>query len=192
MKSAVVLCLIVVVIFMASACKQNHTPKPRGYFRIDLPEKEYQQLNLGYPYNFEHPKYVAIEPDSTGTTEPYWINIDYKKLNGKIHISYKPVNDNLYALLEDSRKFAYKHAIKADAINERLFQSPDNNVTGILYEIKGNAASPMQFFATDSLKHFIRGSVYFNAVPNKDSLAPVISFVHKDVIRLMETLKWSN
>ena len=63
---------------------------------------------------------------------------------------------------------------------------------GIMYEIKGNAASPFQFFATDSTKHFLRGSMYFNVYPNKDSLAPVFDFVQSDIKHLIETIKWKD
>jgi gliding motility-associated lipoprotein GldD len=66
----------------------------------------------------------------------------------------------------------------------------ERNVIAVLFEIKGNAATPYQFFATDSTTHFLRGSLYFNVYPNKDSLAPVVDFVKKDIFRLIETLEW--
>ena len=92
--------------------------------------------------------------------------------------------------MEDSRKLAYKHSIKADAIGERFFQNDEHHVYGILYEIKGNAASPLQFAITDSTRHFLRGALYFNSIPNKDSLAPVIDFIKEDMMQLMETVSW--
>ena len=45
-----------------------------------------------------------------------------------------------------------------------------------MYDLKGNTASSLQFFVTDSTRNFLRGSLYFNAEPNKDSLAPVMDF----------------
>ena len=187
-----VLSVLVIIVMGFGACKQHHTPKPRGYFRINFPEKEYAIFNGTYPYQFEYPKYASIVADTSENAEKYWLNVSFKDLNGQIHISYKSIDNNFNQLMEDSRKLAYKLTIKADAINERMFYDETNRVTGVLYEIKGNAASPMQFFATDSLNHFIRGSLYFNAIPNQDSLAPVINFVHQDVIRLMETIRWNN
>ncbi len=181
----------VVVVIVGTACRQKTTPKPRGYFRIDLPKKDYQTLREAFPYQFEYPGYAIALPDTSSNAEKYWMNIVFPELNGQLHISYKPVGANFNELMEDSRKLAYKHTIKADAINERMFYDEKKRVTGVLYEIKGNAASPLQFFATDSLKHFIRGSMYFNAKPNQDSLAPVIRFVEEDVIHLMETIQWN-
>jgi gliding motility-associated lipoprotein GldD len=183
---------IMVMVVISSACKQKSTPKPRGYFRIAFPEKSYQVFDQKYPYQFEYPAYAIAQADTSANAEDYWLNIVFTDLNGQLHISYKPVGNHFNELIEDSRKLAYKHTIKADAINERMFYDEAKHVTGVLYEIKGNAASPLQFFATDSIKHFIRGSLYFNAKPNQDSLAPVINFVQDDVIRLMETLEWAN
>jgi gliding motility-associated lipoprotein GldD len=60
----------------------------------------------------------------------------------------------------------------------------------MLFDIKGDAASPLQFLATDSARHFLRGSLYFYARPNRDSLAPVIDYIKTDVVHLIETLEW--
>ncbi|GAI68580.1 unnamed protein product, partial [marine sediment metagenome] len=40
-------------------------------------------------------------------------------------------------LLEDSHTLAYKHTIKAQAIQEKLFVDETRKVYGIMYEIKG-------------------------------------------------------
>jgi hypothetical protein len=45
---------------------------------------------------------------------------------------------------------------------------------------------------TDSTKHYLRGSLYFDAEPNPDSLAPVVEFFRNDIIHLIETLKWKD
>jgi len=180
---------LTILVFL-SACKHHFTPKPKGYFRISFPKHKYKTLEDIYPYTFDVPDYVTVAVDKQLNAEPYWINLDYPLYNGKIHISYKKIEDNLNMVIEDSRKLAYKHSIKADAIGEKLFIKPDKKVYGILYDIKGNAASSVQFFLTDSIKNFLRGALYFNSVPNKDSLAPVISFVKEDVIHLMETFEW--
>ncbi len=181
----------IIGLIILSGCKRKYTPKPRGYFRIDLPEKEYQKLDSFYPYKFEYPEYAIIKRDSSSVSEKYWINIEYPDLNGKIHISYKAINNNnLSQILEDTRKLVYKHTIKADAINEKMFIKPEKKVYGILYEIEGNAASSMQFFLTDSTNHYLRGALYFNVEPNKDSLAPVLDFVKEDIIVLIESFEW--
>jgi gliding motility-associated lipoprotein GldD len=165
-------------------------PKPKGYFRVDFPAKEYQQYRSDAPYSFEYPIYGKVVKDTERIAEPYWNNIEFEKFNCKIHLSYKAVKNNVSGYIEDAHTLAYKHTIKADAINEELFSDGKRKVYGILYDIEGNAASSVQFFVTDSSKHFLRGALYFESVPNKDSLAPSIAFFRKDIVHLIETLNW--
>jgi len=178
------------LMLLVPACQPSYTPKPRGYIRIDFPAKEYVLFDSVCPYTFEYPSYGKIVPDTDYNTEPCWINIEFPDFNGTIHISYKDVNQNLNEFIEDSRELTYKHTIKADAIKETVYTNPEQKVHGILYDIKGNAASSIQFYLTDSNTHFLRGSLYFNVQPDKDSLAPVISFFREDIIHLVESFAW--
>ena len=180
----------IILILILISCSESYTPKPRGYFRITLPEKNYIKFENKGPYSFEIPEYSFVQIDSSKFTEKWWLNIVLPSMKGKIHISYKKVNNNLNKYIEDARSLAYKHTVKAEAINEDFFVNKDEKAYGVLYEIKGNVASSYQFFVTDSTNHFLRGALYFNVYPNKDSLAPVLKFVKKDIIRLMETVKW--
>lgn len=184
---------IVALAFLLAAsagCKKSYTPKPRGYFRIEFPEKKYVKFDTTYPYLFEYPAYAKIIEDKSLNTEPYWINVVFPEFKGKIHISYKSLNNNIDQMTEDSRNFAYKHTVKADAINERSFFNPEKKVYGIFYQIKGDAASSVQFYVTDSVSNFLRGSLYFDVIPNKDSLAPVTEFIAQDILQLMESFEW--
>ncbi len=171
-------------------CNSTPIPKPRGYFRLEFPEKQYKSFDSIFPYKFYYPVYGKVIMDNQGGAEKYWINIDFPRYKARIHISYKSVNGNIDNLIEDVRTLAYKHTIKADAINEKVFSNPERKVYGILYDIKGNAASSYQFYVTDSAKHFLRGALYFNVHPNKDSLSPAIDFFGKDMRYLIESLEW--
>ena len=174
-----------------TGCDQDYTPKPRGYFRIDFPEKAYTKFDTTYPYSFEYPVYAKIVPDKRPTSEPYWMNIDFPHYQGTIHISYKPVNENLTEFLDDSRAFVVKHIPKADAIEDSLIYRPEDRVFGLIYYINGTqAASPCQFFVTDSSSGFLRGALYFNVPPNNDSLAPVIDYILEDIRHMLKTFKW--
>jgi len=184
---------------MLSSCGDDvFTPKPRGYFKIQFPDKKYQQFQQnGYPYQFEYPVYAHVDKDSVffdGATEnPWWINIISDSLNATVYLSYKEINPSqpLAKLIDDSYKMSHYHSKRANYINEdHVFHTP-NHVHGLYYEVGGNAASALQFFATDSQKHFIRGALYFNTTPNVDSLAPLNAFMHKDVEHLVQTLQWT-
>lgn len=188
---------LLTVLFLFAACQQQgFTPKPRGYFRIDFPERQYRLFDSpGYPYTFEYPVYANVVKDSLFFGEdpenPWWINLDFPEFNGKIYMSYKVIGkkNSLDKLVNDAFKLSYKHTVKAESIEEEAIATP-NGVTGLYYQVAGNAASAKQFYATDSSNHFLRGALYFYAQPNADSLAPVHRFVEEDIRHLVNTLKW--
>jgi len=185
------LCLAFLLILLTGiSCRESYTPKPRGFLRIEFPDKEYTRFDSTCPFTFEYPVYSEVLPDNDYYSEPCWLNIDFPSFKGMIHMSYKEVRGNLYQYMEDSRSLAYKHTIKADAIKETVYSDPGARVHGILYDIKGDAASSLQFYLTDSNSHFLRGSLYFNVEPDKDSLAPVISYFREDIIHLIESFEW--
>jgi gliding motility-associated lipoprotein GldD len=189
-KSLIIPAFFALITLLAS-CQDDYTPKPRAYFRIDMPEKTYKALETECPFSFEYAENAIVRPDKEGLMEPCWMNIDYPKLKARIHLSYKPVNNNLPKFLEDSRMLTYKHTSKATDIRENLIVNEEAGVYGMIYDVKGEAASPVQFYVTDSIKHFVRGSLYFNAAPNQDSLAPVIDYIRKDIGKMVDSFKWN-
>ena len=187
--------LILLLALALCACNSDFTPKPRGYFRIDLPEKAYRKFDTNFPYTFEYPVYAKIVPDTSRMTEPYWINIVYVPFNAQLHFSYKVISDSehLKQYLEDSRTLVNKHIPKANAIQQREFIDAANRVYGLVFDIKGSdAASTYQFYLTDSVTKFVRGALYFNLVPNNDSLQPVIGFLKEDIEHMIATFRWKN
>ncbi|MBL7745222.1 MAG: hypothetical protein JNN00_17230 [Chitinophagaceae bacterium] len=182
---------------MLIACNSAYQPeiKKKGYFKIDFPEKKYRAFDqTGYPYTFEYPVYANVIKDSMffqDKAEDYWINIDVPRFGGRIYISYKQVGkSNFDSLVNDGFKMAYKqHTEVSTGINDSVMITP-NGVEGIYYSLKGNTATANQFFLTDSIKHFLRGALYFDATPNEDSLSIVNDFLKKDLLHLINTLKW--
>ncbi|MDQ3848530.1 MAG: hypothetical protein M3261_06205 [Thermoproteota archaeon] len=183
---------------MVVACNSGYTIKPRGYFKIDFPQKTYQRFDrAGFPYTFEYPVYGHIVQDTLFFDDkpenPYWINIDFPQFDARIHISYKEIGRNkLDSLINDAFTLSYKqHTYKASAIEPQPFSTP-NGISGVYFTLRGNTATSNQFFVTDSVKHFLRGALYFNATPNEDSLQPVNDFLRKDLQHLIHTLQWRN
>jgi gliding motility-associated lipoprotein GldD len=185
------------IILLFSACKDHYTPKPKGYFRIEFPKKSYTSFNeKGFPYHFEIPAYSEIGKMTNRGSGLFDITITVPRYKADIHLTYKEIlqkkrTENLDTLMEDARTLAYKHAIKADAIDERVFMNPASKVYGTIYLIRGNVASPMQFYLTDSIRHFLRGAFYIREIPNTDSLKPVIGFIESDIIHMIETTTWN-
>lgn len=169
------------------------TPKPNAYFRIDLPEKEYKVFSDSCPFEFEYPSnYAIVMPDKDPNAESCWKNIVFPRFGAEINLSYKPVNKDLNKFLDDSWTLATRHQVKASGMPETPIMRDSAKVYGLMFEIEGNAASSLQFYLTDSTRHFLRGALYFFARPNYDSLAPVIAFIKKDVERMITTLRWKD
>ncbi|MBQ9339387.1 MAG: gliding motility lipoprotein GldD [Paludibacteraceae bacterium] len=169
-------------------CKQRYVPKPYGYCRIDLPEHTYRQVQpTDVPIVFD----ISTSASIVQHDDPTWFDIKYPTLNAVIYCNYKPVNHNLRQLSDDAQEFVFKHSGKASSIPEQGFADEQNKVYGVYYELRGNTASPQQFYLTDSTRHFFRGSVYFNCIPNQDSLAPVVNFLDDDLRHLIESVRWT-
>ncbi len=185
---------LLVICFLLSSCGNDYSPKPRGYFKIDLPEKKYQTYSAECPFSFDFPVYAEVQPDSSRESKPCWMNVNYPQFNGRIHLSYQSVTSEkqFNQLIEDARTFAFKHTVKATAIDEAMISYPEKKVYGIYYSIEGNTASSLQFFLTDSTKHYLRGALYFNEQPRLDSIQPVLDFVKKDIDQMIKTFKWKN
>jgi gliding motility-associated lipoprotein GldD len=183
--------LIILMVGCFFSCQSPYTPKPRGYFRIDLPKKTYTSFDTIYPYTFEYPVYASVSESRHAGGEKYWIDIKFHTLDATLHMSYKQVNENLFTYLEDAYTLATKHIPKADAIYDSTIIHREQNLFGLVYQIEGSdVASPYQFLLTDSTNHFVRGALYFNTIPNNDSLQPVIKFLKQDIDHLINTFKW--
>lgn len=186
---------LILLLLVFVSCNSDYTIRQKGYFKIDLPKHEYQLFDKpGYPFSFEYPVYSSVLQDTSFFEDkpenPYWLNIDFPSINGKIYISYKDVAKNDFnKLVDDAFKLTYKHSTKATAIKDSLMRTP-NGITGIFFKVGGNAATARQFFATDTAKHFLRGALYFDATPNADSLGVVNSFLEADMKHLINTLRW--
>ena len=184
--------ILLMIVLLIVSCNQNYTPLPRGYFRIDLPKHDYKISDTTFPYSFEYPTYAKLNKLTDNPNQKYWVNLVFPQFKATIYISYKYVDGNLITYLEDAYTLVSKHIPKADAINDSLIADKARNLYGLTYKIEGSGtASPYQFFVTDSATHFLRGALYFEIVPNNDSLEPVIDFITDDIKHLINTLEWN-
>jgi len=185
---------ILLIIFSGCSSGGDYSPKPRGYFRIEFPEKRYQTFNGDCKFSFDYPVYASVVADSSKESKPCWLNLTYPLFNSRLHLSYHPVSsEKVYnELVEDTRKLAFKHTVKATAIDEAWISYPNHKVYGTFYSIKGNTASAIQFFLTDSTRNYLRGSLYFNELPRQDSIQPVLDFIRKDIDVMIKSFRWKN
>ena len=167
------------------SCKDTVLPKPKAYLSLTYPEKTYKKLKFKRPYNFKILQNSVVIDDKNN-----WLKIKYPKLKASIDITYRPVKNNIKELLTEAEKLVFKHTAKAEQIISKEFINKEKSVYGSIYEITGNAASHIQFHATDSTKHFLKGSLYFFAKPNYDSILPAVNYIKEDILHLVETLEW--
>lgn len=194
MKKAIFILFVLSSAIVACTSDNNFTPKPKGYFRIKFPKKEYKVYDAGCPFTFEYPVYANLVVDNEKNAQPCWLNMQFPHFNGNLHLTYHGVfsEKDYNNMTEAARTLAMKHTIRANAIDQKLINFPDKKVYGVYYAIEGNTASAVQFFLTDSVKHYFRGALYFNERPQYDSIQPVVKFIKKDIDKMIETFRWKN
>jgi gliding motility-associated lipoprotein GldD len=171
---------------MLLSCNNDVVVKPSAMMRLDYTEPSYVEFDPDCPYRFQKNSKATAEFRSN-----CWVNLKYPDMEATIYLTYQSIhNNNLDSLLYDAQKLTYDHTIKADAILEQPRVDSVNKVYGMFYMINGNAATQSQFYVTDSINHFMTGSVYFRTKPNYDSLYPAVVYLRNDVRRIMESIHW--
>jgi gliding motility-associated lipoprotein GldD len=189
--------LLLLCLLLLMGCEPAvYNPRPRAYPKVTYPERSYQAFEkAGCPFTFEYPSYARVIQDvrffNEAAPSDCWYNLEFPDFNGKVHFSYYPVRDkaDYQRLKNDAFEMVDWHNKKASYINEKLVRLP-NGTGGFVFDIEGPAASPLQFFLTDSTRHFLRGALYFDTAVNPDSLAPVLDFVRQDILHMIENFAW--
>ena len=187
------------------ACTEERIPipKPRVYPKVNYPERQYTRLDKTYcNFNFEYPDYMQFEQDTTLGNQlakhPCWFVLQMPALNGSIHFTYTDISgsgeteNRLFDIIQDSYNLTEKHNIKANGRDETPFADRSRKFYGIIYEVDGDVASPYHCIVTDSVQHAVWASLYFNSLPNADSMAPVVAYVQEDLDRILETFQWND
>jgi gliding motility-associated lipoprotein GldD len=176
---------MLLLVFGMYACGNDAVPKPKSHLSLEYQKPTYQPLASSCPFTFQVNDFATLKENNCS------YEIHYPKMKATVYLTFKDVNNNIADLLRDAQSLTYKlHTLKADDILERPFVNKDNKVYGMFYEVGGNAATNALFYATDSTKHFMTGSVYFYAKPNYDSIMPATKYIQEDMRYIMETLEW--
>ncbi|MFK7756058.1 MAG: gliding motility lipoprotein GldD [Flavobacteriales bacterium] len=181
-------CLVLMMVLFSCGNDQYYLPKPKSYFRIDLPDKKYESFKSELPFTFEKPIFSVLEKRAVSKDQ---FNLVYPLHKAKIHFTYLDLDSkDVQSFLEDAYNYAYTHNQKATAIKTQNKVDTLNQVYGLVYDLKGDVASSLQFYLTDSTDHFLRGALYFSHVPNADSIQPVLEYIKEDVDHIYKTLEW--
>lgn len=189
MRRRIVVFIIIICALLFVSCN-DFMPKPTGYPRIDRMKTEMDTFDCP-EFSFSYPSSIEIKEIKSDTESGFWFNIIYSEYDATVYCTYLPINKtNLGQLLNGSYNLAYSHVSKADGIQQTQFTDSVHHMHGIIYDIKGGVASPVQFYVTDSTSNFLRGSLYFDQIVKPDSIAPIVKLIREDIAGIMETLRW--
>ena len=182
---------IVIILFCCFACQQVDVPKPKAFLRLEYPKADYKNIETPLPFTFKKNKLSTVETVEKNK-QTLGLNLNYNALNATVYLTYGAVDNNLNKFISDAGSITQKHAQMAREVSERSFENEQTKVYGKLYELRGPVASQIQFHISDHKKHFLTGALYFNTRPNYDSILPAVDYVKKDIVKLMESLRWKN
>lgn len=182
-------------LLLLASCTNDPVPKPRGYFRIDLPPDSTVAFTGHCPFSAEVPVYARmVKGVGTGEVNSHtcWTDMVFPGQRGAVHMTWRQVRGDLPELIHDAHEFKAKHEVLATRIRTEEIRRDSARVFGTLFAVDGNVASPMVFYLTDSASNFLYGALYFDVRPNADSLAPVTDRIRKDISRFAHTLRWQD
>lgn len=187
MNNKIILYIIAILAFVIS-CNEPSTPKPKGYNRIEISDSAYTEYKTK-KFTFQYSDLANIKPIQG--KDSLWFDLSYSKLGATIYCTYIPITKaKLSKAIDDSYNLAYSHTLKASNITQTVYSNPESKVYGIIYTLEGNVATPTQFFLTDSVSNFFRGSFYYNMKVSMDSVAPITNKVREDIVRIVDTFNW--
>lgn len=188
----IVMALIANLVFLS--CTHQYTPKPKGYFRIDLPKPHYHEFaEKDCPFTFHISNMVKIEQVALTSQNNHsqCFTLSYPMLNANVYCTYIPVNrTNIDKEIANSRDLVSHTSKNINAVKEQAYDNPDAQVYASLFMLDEGAASPFQFLVTDSCHHFFRAALYYNCPLNADSLAPVTSYLKQDIVEMIQSFNW--
>lgn len=187
------LCLVLGLFFLA-ACSDTLSPRPKGYPRMYFPDRQYEVFDSAHcGYVFAKPVYAHMLKDPKYTKEnACWYNLWFEPFDATLHISYHEFHtpNEFDSLFEDTRKLVYKHIIRADDIEEIEIESESDRMSGLIFQLKGNTATNLNFYLSDNEYRYFRGALYFNSKTEPDSIAPVYQFLREDILHLISNFEW--
>jgi len=193
MKSRFILLLLII---LSLSCSSDYSPKPKGYYHIEFPDPAYNEFSGNQFFKFSISNQTIVEelketPEGMKEKNGTGFNLNYPRLNAKIYCSHFRINKSDFPVfMEESRMMVYDREKRASGVKETEYNHPEQKVFGLVYEIQGDAISPIQFVVSDSIGSFFRGALFFNTYYNKDSIAPVLAYINNDIQVLIESFQW--
>jgi len=184
-----IISLLVVFSVFNFSCIDSNLPKQRAFLRIEFPEPNYSPFEeSSFPVDFYYNSGVT----KINNKNFQQLSLNYPKMNFSIDLSFNKINklDDLESNLSDFSIILDTHSKKSNGIFIREYEDLNDRVFGKIYEIRGDVASPIQFYITDSTSNFMSGSLNLKSKSKYDSIFPSIQYIKNDILVLVESLSW--
>ena len=185
------LTISILTIATSSCEEESYIPKPPTYLRLELPDHTYKTHTDDCAYTFDIADLYEVNAapvDQNGNA--CHKRIDLGPLNGTAYLRYWKISEPLAYYINNANDEIDRHKLKATNIVDKQIIRADDKVYGTFFELQGNVATPYQFYLTDSTDNFVYCEVLFNSTPNYDSLIPTLDYLERDLMQLVQTLKW--
>lgn len=184
-----ILFLFSLFLFHFSCDETNYLPREKGFLRLEFEKPTYDTFSseaskLNFIFNNAYSSFEIVSDEK--------IVLKYKDI--KIDLVLSDVElENLSSFEESIRNFYVflePHRKKSNQISIKEFTSVDNKRFAKVFEMRGPVASPLQFYVTDSINHFLFGSMNVMVKSNYDSIYPSIMYVKNDIFSIIESVNW--
>ena len=184
-----ILFLFSLFLFHFSCDETNYLPREKGFLRLEFEKPTYDTFSseaskLNFIFNNAYSSFEIVSDEK--------IVLKYKDI--KIDLVLSDVElENLSSFEESIRNFYVflePHRKKSNQISIKEFKSVDNKRFAKVFEMRGPVASPLQFYVTDSINHFLFGSMNVMVKSNYDSIYPSIMYVKNDIFSIIESVNW--
>jgi gliding motility-associated lipoprotein GldD len=172
------------------SCRQKEYPRPYAYARIEYPDAKYDSIDIaGCPFGFEYPAYATVEIPQKNSHNLWWLNIRMDKFHAILYTSCEVAKNTqeLNNLMQENESLIKKQLPPYSSVKSLSVFPKGDKLTGFIYQIDGATASPVVFTICDNKKTFFRGSLYFDYIPNKDSISDILAGMTKDLHHLIKT-----
>ena len=176
------------VLLIMSSC-QEYYPKPKAILR---PEDHTLYMTLDtLPFiRFEIDTKAKISPLKNEEKE-IWFNLSYTEYGAQLYNTYTTLSSGgLLSATEDFYKLLQRNTQKEE-IHYTLYENKADSIYAHLFISTATAASPIQFFVTDSVKHYFRGALYFvDDTISRETKESYIGVLIGQIRHMLETFKW--
>ena len=185
--------LIIPVIALCTALagcteKKSQTaavPKPAAYPRIADPGTQYVVVD-SLPVNL-----LANAEATVSRPRPDWIDISYPELGATVHVSLTMTSpDDIARVIDNRSERIALNVAGVSSTAETTIESPD--FTSVIISSPETRSTPLQFLSHNGKSLVISGTAFFGNVSPEasiDSLAPIVSYINRDLTHALSNLK---